>query len=129
MGTFYASITSAALNYFGADTFSEGIEIIYSVSNNHIRVEDHCLATPAMVVFAFSIVLFGGHWKNKLWFIPLGLFGIFIINLLRLMFVCYAFEHFSQKFYEINHSLIYVAITYGLIMAMIIWWMKRFDSN
>lgn len=128
MGTFYASVTSSMLNIFNQSTISSGIKVIYTMSNKHIRVEDHCLAIPAMVVFTFSIILFSGPWKHKLWFIPLGLFGIFIINLIRLMFVCYAFENFSQRFYDINHSLVYVVITYSLIMAMIIWWMKKFDN-
>ena len=128
MGTFYASATSTVLNIFNQNTISSGIEVIYQVSKKHIRVEDHCLAIPAMVVFTFSIILFGGQWKHKLWFIPLGWLGIFTINLVRLMFVCYAFENFSQQFYEINHSFVYVAITYGLIFAMIMWWMKKFDD-
>ena len=129
MGTGYAAITSQALNIFGAETFGQGIAVVYQHSQSSIRIEDHCLAIPAMVVFTFTILLFGGQWKNKLWFIPLGLFGIFIINLIRLMFVCYAFEHFSQRFYDINHSIVYVVATYSLILAMIMWWMKRFDGK
>lgn len=129
LGTFYASMTSAALNLLNQNTTSKGIEVIYLISNRHIRVEDHCLAIPAMVVFTFSILLFDGQWKHKFWFIPLGWLGIFLINLTRLMFVCYAFENFSQQFYEINHSFIYVFITYGLIFAMIMWWMKKFADR
>lgn len=129
MGTFYAGATSTALNVFNQETISQGINIIYINSNNHIRVEDHCLAIPAMVIFTFSILLFGGQAQHKLWFIPLGLVGVFIINLIRLMFVCYAFENFSRKFYEINHSLIYVVFTYSLILGMIMWWMKRFEGR
>lgn len=129
MGGFYAAITSYILNIFGEQTIRQGIKIVYIHSQNNIRVEDHCLAIPAMVIFTFSIALFNGTWKNKLWFIPLGLFGIFIINVIRLVSLSYIFEHFTRKFYDINHSLIYVIITYALVFLMIMWWMKKYDTN
>jgi exosortase/archaeosortase family protein len=129
MGGFYAVITSAVLNIFGEETIRQGIKIVYIHSQNNIRVEDHCLAIPAMVIFTFSIALFNGTWKNKLWFIPLGLLGIFIINVIRLVSLSYIFEHFTRKFYDINHSLIYVVITYALVFLMIMWWMKKYDDN
>jgi|GEM_PF-1064341 len=129
LGSFYAGITSTILNAFGEVTIRQGIKIVYVYSQNNIRVEDHCLAIPAIVIFTFSIILFNGLWKNKLWFIPLGLLAIFIINLIRLVSLSYIFEHFSRKFYEINHSLVYVIITYSLVFSMIMWWMKRFDTE
>lgn len=127
LGVFYASVTSPILNIFGEETRHWDFYIIYVQSGRNIRVEEHCLAIPAMVIFTGSILLFRGDWKHKLWFIPLGLGGIFIINLLRLIFLSVTFEHFSSDFFEINHTVIYVIITYSLIMFMIAWWMKKFS--
>lgn len=128
VGVFYASVTSPILNLFGEQTYQWDFYVIYAQSGRNIRVEEHCLAIPAMVIFTGSILLFRGEAKHKLWFIPLGLFGIFLINLLRLIFLSVTFEHFSKEFFEINHQFIYVAITYGLIMGMIAWWMKKFSQ-
>lgn len=127
IGSFYAHITSAVLNVFGEQTIHNGIRIIYTNSGKNILVEDHCLAIPAIVVFVGSILLFTGSWKNKLWFLPLGVFGVFLINTVRLVFLSYTFEHFSTAFFDINHSFVYLVVTYTLIMLMIAWWMKRFS--
>ena len=129
LGNFYAGITSGALNLFGEETIHQGIRIIYTHSENNIRVEEHCLAIPATLIFTGSILFFAGSWKNKLWFIPLGIFAVFVINTIRLVLLSYTFEHFSATFFDINHSFVYVVITYSLIMLLIVWWMKKFSVS
>jgi len=126
LGGVYAAITSFILNIFGEYTLHNGFEVFYPTQNKIIRIEDHCLALPATVIFVGTILLFKGDWRNKLWFIPLGILLIVIINLVRLVFVCETFVYFTKEFFEINHSVIYVIITYALIFLLIVWWMKKF---
>ena len=129
LGKAYAAATCVVLNGFGENTVRDGISVFYTVLNRKIRVEGHCLAIPATIIFIGTILLFKGSWKDKLWFIPMGILCIAIINLLRLVFVCYTFAHFSKKFFDINHSLIYVAITYALIFLLIVWWIRNFTHS
>ena len=126
LGSAYAAATSFVLNVFGENTVHNGIAVFYPVLYRRITVEDHCLAIPATVIFTGTILLFRGSWKNKLWFVPMGILFIAIINMLRLVSLCYIFAHYSQKFFDINHSLIYVVLTYSLIFLLIVWWMKKF---
>lgn len=128
LGSFYAGMSSAILNLTGEETYHTGISVVYQYSGRSILAEEHCLAIPAIVVFIGSILFFTGSWKNKLWFIPMGVFAVIVINTIRFVFLCYTFEHFSLSFFEINHSLIYVVITYSLIMLLIIWWMQKFSK-
>jgi exosortase/archaeosortase family protein len=129
LGAIYANVTSLVLNILGERTVHNGIEIFYPVQNKIIRVEDHCLAIPATVIFVGTIALFRGNWKDKIWFIPMGIFFIAVINILRLIFVCETFVYFTKRFFEINHTVIYVVITYALIFILIIWWMKKFAGQ
>ena len=128
LGTVYASVTSAILNAFGENTVQIGIRVFFPDYNKEIRVEEHCLAIPATVIFVGSILTFTGRWQNKLWFIPMGIALIILINLTRLVALCYTFVHFERPFYEVNHSFIYVVITYCLIFLLIVWWMRRFSG-
>ncbi len=128
LGSFYSGISSAILNWIGEETFHAGISVFYKHSGRFIMAQEHCLAIPATVVFTGSILFFRGSWKNKLWFIPFGILAVFVINMIRFVFLCYTFEHFSATFFEINHSLIYVVVTYSLIMLLIIWWMNKFSK-
>jgi len=129
LGSIYATVTSFILNLFGERTVQTGISVFYPTENKIIRVEDHCLAIPATIIFVGTIVLFKGDWRTKLWFIPFGILLIIIINLTRLAFLCYTFAHFSRHFFDINHSVIYVIITYALVFMMIVWWMRKFSGE
>ncbi|MCW3126060.1 MAG: Exosortase EpsH-related protein [Bacteroidetes bacterium] len=127
IGTVYAWFTSITLIPFVDATHSEGISIYFNKGHDYrlIWVQDHCLAIPAMVVFTATVVFFRGPARDKAWFIPLGLFGIILINLLRLFGVCLAWLYATPYFFEIDHSIIYVGLCYGFIFLMLVWWIRR----
>jgi exosortase/archaeosortase family protein len=125
VGTWYAAATSTILSLFGMNTTAEGININLLTSNRQVWVEEHCLAIPAMVVFAGAVLFFRGSLKDKAWFIPVGIVGIVIINILRLIFVSLAWVYLTPVFFNLHHSFIYLVITYSFIFLMIRWWMKR----
>lgn len=106
-------------------TNADGININLLASNKQIWVEEHCLAIPAMVVFTGTVLAFKGSPKDKAWFIPVGLVGIIVINIIRLIFVSLAWVYLTPYFFNLHHSLIYAVITYGFIFLMLRWWMKR----
>ena len=127
LGSQYATATSFILNHiFREHTIPIGVNIYYPEELKYVIAAEHCLAIPATVIFIGSILLYRGSWLNKLWFIPMGVIIVSLINLLRLIFVCETFIHFRKTIFTINHSFVYVAITYALIMVLIIWWMQRF---
>jgi exosortase/archaeosortase family protein len=128
-GIFYAKVTSRILHLFGQNTFQIGYAVQYQPSMKSIWIQEHCLAIPAMVIFTGSILLFKGSWKNKLWFIPVGLIGIFLINTLRLVLLSVTFERFSEAFYQFNHSYVYLIFSYSLIFLLIAWWMKSYSQT
>lgn len=126
-GTVYAAITSFLLTPFVAATHAKGIDIyISSVSiTKVVWVQEHCLAIPAMVIFTATVALFKGKVKDKVWFIPLGLLGIVMINLMRLFFLSLAWLYLSPYFFKMHHSYIYVILTYGFIFLLLRWWIIR----
>jgi len=125
LGNLYAITTSAILSFFGMASTADGININLLKSGRQIWVKNHCLAIPASIVFLGSVIFFKGQWQEKIGFITLGMLGIILINLLRLVFTCIAWVYLSERYFELNHSFIYVVITYGFIFAMIAWWINR----
>jgi exosortase/archaeosortase family protein len=133
IGAQYAVVTNGILKMFGEHSqqgykqiqaavyFPERYRIVYVV--------EHCLAIPATIIFVSAIAMYRGSWKNKLWFIPMGILAIVVINLIRLVLLCFTFIHFSKTFYDVNHSVIYVIVTYALIMLLIAWWMRKFGNQ
>lgn len=101
---------------------------IFINQHNGIYVANHCLGLPAMVVFALSIIFYKGNWYHKLWYIPLGVLGVFIINVIRLLLLGYTQNIMSPYFWEFNHSYTYLVLAYGLILLLIIFWMEKFSE-
>jgi len=128
LGAEYAVASSLILNVFGECTTYKGISVIYHNPARIIRVEEHCLAIPATVIFVGTIALFRGDWKNKLWFIPFGVLLIIAINLIRLVFLCYIFAHYTRNFFDINHSMVFVIITYSLVFSLFMLWITKFSQ-
>ncbi len=111
-GLFYAHVTSPILKFLGEPNFTSGIHFFFDRPGGRwdMAVTEHCLAIPAMVIFSAIILAFPGSFKNKLWFIPLGVFFIFLINIVRLVFLCLVFVHYPYNIYSFFHKYVYVLI-------------------
>ena len=120
----YASISCFLLRILGYPAYSTGMYIF--IDQTHMTfVAEHCLAIPAMFVFTFSILLFPGKWKDKAWFIPLGLLFIFCLNLFRIFSLCAIMVHVDEITFQVYHRFVFLGITYASILAMLFWWMNK----
>lgn len=128
LSRFYAAVSVAILQFMGEEVVQKGKAIYYYNFHSSVNVEEHCLAIPAMFIFTFSILLFKGKVKDKLWFIPLGLFAIAFINIVRLVPLAFVFAHLPEKYFIFHHSFLFVIITYGLILMLVRIWMKYFSD-
>ena len=59
------------------------IDLYDSIMN--IYIKNFCLGIDMMFVFTALIVSFPGSWLNRLWFIPMGIVGIQLINIGRIV--------------------------------------------
>jgi len=125
IGTFYAKVVAAVLRFLGEQVIQKGIGFQFYPSLRIVYVEEHCLALPAMLIFGSAIILYGCNGKAKLWFVLMGFCAIILLNILRLVFVGLSFQYFTNFYFSLNHSFIYVAITYTLIFLMIAYWMQK----
>lgn len=124
----YTAASVAFLKNIGEQTVQQGNIIFFPLSNAKIIVEEHCLAIPAMYIFTFSILIFSGSWKNKLWFIPLGVLGVALINISRMVLLAFIFAHYPGKYFLFHHSYSFVLITYSLILGLVFTWMKYYGN-
>ena len=116
-------------NVFAAANASAFERNIFMPNTPGIYVADHCLGIPAMVVFTLFVLFFKGSLKNKLWFIPIGVIGVLLINTFRLVALVLLMKHATPAFWELNHKYFFLAITYGFIFWMIKVWMDKFAET
>ena len=84
-----------------------------------VSVGGECGGLELLVLFAGFIIAYGGNRKALLWFIPVGLAIIILLNILRISSLAAIALHYPQ-YLDFNHKYTFVIIVYAAIFAM--WW-------
>jgi exosortase/archaeosortase family protein len=90
----------------------------------NVYIKNYCLGLNTMFVFAALIIGFPGKWKDRLWFIPLGLIGIHLINIIRIVALCLAII-LSSTPEDFKHHEIFDGIAMVFIFLLFMLWVKR----
>lgn len=123
VGNLLATCDSLILSLMKIPHFHEKRVIIVEGTNG-IYFGDLCLGIAPMFIYSGIILAFGNNLKAKLWFIPMGVAFIFLINVLRLLALVLIQARFNTYF-DFAHDYLYVVITYSLIFVLVMWWMNR----
>lgn len=94
---------------------------------SHLWIGDRCDGVPLFVVFAIFIIAFAGPWKQKLWFIPLGILLIHLLNAIRVAVLCIVVT-ISYDWLNFNHDYTFYIVVYGAVFLLWIWWVRRFSG-
>lgn len=127
-----AWISALALNLFSSSTFtlspfSEQNTYLFKDNVPVVLIEHGCNGLILMVLFAAFIVAFPGPRKAKLWFVPMGILGIYAINSLRVIGL--AVNHmFAKSSFDFNHKYTFTILVYGAIFVFWMIWVNRFSG-
>lgn len=102
------------------------IDLYGTVFNIHIK--NYCLGLDMMFVFTSLILAFPGRWKDRLWFIPLGLVGIHIINIFRTVGLCLSWL-IIQRGDFVDHHDVFNVLSVIFIFLMFTRWVKRYRAT
>jgi len=89
-----------------------------------VLVGDPCNGLLLYALFAGFVVAFPGPWRHKLWFVPLGIFAIYALNVARvaLLALNHVYWHPTVGF---NHHYTFTFVVYGAIGALWVLWARR----
>lgn len=124
MGSFLAKTLATLGQWFGDPNCKSNGIVVYANGTEGLEIADHCLAIPATLIFAFSILLFPGPKWPKTIFFGIGIVIVQTINLLRLGGLLYLQKVASPAFLAFNHSYTYVFLSYGSLGLMLMLWMN-----
>jgi len=113
------------LKIFGFQTFSGGDRLIGIDGANGLWMGDNCDCIELCALFAGFIIIFPGKWVKKLWFIPLGMLSVFLLNVLRVILLAIMQKNFSPKWLEFNHTYTFTIIVYLFIFCLWFYWLKK----
>lgn len=96
--------------------------------SNGVWIGDSCNGLTLFATFSIFILSWPGPWKKKLWFIPLGILIIHILNIARISALSVIAYH-HPEWLDFNHSYTFQAIVYGAIFLLWMWWANRVSGD
>ena len=109
------------------DIFESTGSMIFCNGRRLLRVGDECNGLVLFALFAGFVICYPGRLKNKLWFIPLGIFLIFVLNLIRIALLSLNFKYFHSSF-AFNHHVTFTYSVYLFIFLLWVIWINKFGN-
>lgn len=94
----------------------------------NIFIRNFCLGVNMMFSLTALLISFPGRWKDRLWFIPLGLLGIHAINIIRVVALCIAWAKWGTDG-PIDHHDIFNLVAVTFIFFMFVVWVNRYKKE
>lgn len=94
---------------------------------HHLWVGDECNGLSVMAVFVVFILAFPGPWRQRLWFIPLGVITIHFFNAVRVAVLCHI-TTINYEWLTFNHDYTFYVVVYGWVLLLWYIWVSRFST-
>ncbi|MCC6372121.1 MAG: archaeosortase/exosortase family protein [Bacteroidia bacterium] len=131
IGTIVKS-TAFCLNSLGYKTFmvlqDRDMQVVGIDGSNGVWVGSNCNAITLFALFAVFILTYPGNQKNKLWFIPLGIVLIHLLNILRVTALA-LISNYSPQWLDFNHTYTFTFLVYLFIFMLWVYWINKFAST
>lgn len=121
-----AQAGSTFLNILGFNTHAVPVEdTAMLVLNNEpvLTIARNCNGLIVFVLFAAFIILFPKYFKIKLFFIPLGISVLFLLNILRVVSLTIIYLH-HPDWLDFNHTYTFTVIIYAAVFALWMLWVN-----
>ncbi len=131
---FIGGIIQAAesiLNFIGFKTFTvmqdRDVQVVGIDGSSGVWVGSNCNAISLFNLFVSFIIAYPGKWKHKLWYIPLGLLIIHLLNVLRVIALAIIALKAPQTI-QFNHTYTFTFIVYAFIFYFWMIWANKFSK-
>ncbi|MFA9213909.1 MAG: exosortase family protein XrtF [Candidatus Methylacidiphilales bacterium] len=88
-----------------------------------VRIAEGCNGMAVITTFLSFAIAFKSNFKNYLFFIPLAVLSILIINILRL-YLLIEIKLVYNNYFDIFHTYIFPAIIYFITFLLMVLWVK-----
>ena len=100
--------------------------VIFCPDNNgFVYVNRSCSGLKQFYQWFFLMILYPGPWKQKLWFIPMGLGIIHIVNICRIVGMTFVTMTIPQH-WDFMHDYVARPFFYVVMFFLWVWWNEKF---
>ncbi|MEM9023704.1 MAG: archaeosortase/exosortase family protein [Bacteroidota bacterium] len=112
------------------DSIDQSIRTVGIDGTNGLWIGDNCDGIILFVLFTVFVVAYPGAIKRKLWFIPLGLLTIHLLNVLRILALTLIIYYFPDpEVLDFNHTYTFQAIVYAYVFFLWYLWANKLSGK
>lgn len=119
-----ARMATYFLDMAGYDVALDKYNIIRHDNGLGIRIVWACTGLKQAYIFLMIMLFSPGPFLKKLWFIPAGLFVVYLFNIFRIVFIISVIKFDPVKF-DFLHAYVFKYIFYGVIFLMWVLWEEK----
>jgi exosortase family protein XrtF len=93
-----------------------------------IWIGDPCNGITLFALFTGFVIAYPGPLKSKLWFIPLGLVTIHIVNIIRIVALV-LITLYAPQYLDFNHTYTFTILVYSYVFFLWMIWSNKLAAN
>jgi exosortase family protein XrtF len=86
-----------------------------------------CDGSVLFALFVAFIAAFPGPWKHKLWYLPVGVLFVHLVNVLRVVGLAVV-VHWNENWLSFNHDYTFTLIVYSFVFLLWWIWVNKFSG-
>lgn len=126
LSTNIAAASAGLLRLVGfAASAAAGTTLLLMDNRPAVIVGAPCDGLVLYALFAGFIVAFPGPARPKLWFIPVGVLVLYLLNIVRVGALALN-HHYAHRSVDFNHHYTFSFVVYGFICLLWMQWVRRY---
>ncbi|MBS1635502.1 MAG: archaeosortase/exosortase family protein [Bacteroidetes bacterium] len=110
-----------------ASAETNDVQVFGIDGSNGVWIGGPCNGITLIFLFAVFIVAYPGNIKNKLWFIPLGILLVHLINLLRIISLA-LIAFYAPEYLNFNHTYTFTFLAYSFVFGLWMLWVNKYAN-
>lgn len=99
---------------------------MYIAEHKSVYINHSCNAFSLLKAFVALLLATTFKNKNLLWYLPLGIASIFVVNIIRIWALAIIYE-LAPDYLEINHKYVFTIVVYSWIFTLFLLWVNKFS--
>ena len=96
--------------------------------SNGVWIGGPCNGITLMFLYAIFIISYPGNLKNKLWYLPLGIILVYILNVIRIVGLA-LIAFYYPDYLNFNHTYTFTFIAYSFVFGLWMLWVNKFANQ
>jgi exosortase/archaeosortase family protein len=120
-----ASACYKTLHLLGSSVSLMGYKTLIFPNMHAVHVDWSCTAIKQTYIFVCIMLFSRGAWREKIWYIVLGISAIYLFNIFRISCIAALIENHASWF-DFMHRIFFKTLFYALILLLWIVWEEKF---